>query len=388
MGENRRKCYRYPVSGGSEAVVLRHAGVDRAAKLINLSAEGFRLDMDGESIVDVGDVVLLATSHGFHRVRVVNVARDHETLQLGLQRLEDLPASAVGTLAGEETPSKKRPARARRSTSLAQLAVPVVLGTMLLVAAVMTWRAEADPAEDLASEKAYKTPTSEYVRRRRQLPLNDETAANENQIRRRRSFGENASDGSDGTRSRRTKEATALKSRDKEANESTQPGVRKTTDPASNGGGPSRAAELADARSSQSGEATGPAGSFFDSQADATENIDAALKTANRENKHVLVEFGANECESCNQLHAVFTKDSEIADVFQKAFVLVSVDMESNQKLVARYGNAEPQSAPFLALLDKAGNVLKRRKTNDLGAGSKLDLSKVKAFLQQWSSAS
>jgi hypothetical protein len=38
--------------------------------------------------------------------------------------------------------------------------------------------------------------------------------------------------------------------------------------------------------------------------------------------------------------------------------------------------------------LDKAGNILKRRKIDELGAGSKLDPAKVKEFLQQWSSAS
>jgi hypothetical protein len=75
--------------------VVRHAGVERPARLINLSSDGFRVDMGEESIVEVGDIVLMATSSGFHRVRVVNVACDNGALQLGLQRLQDLPANAV-----------------------------------------------------------------------------------------------------------------------------------------------------------------------------------------------------------------------------------------------------------------------------------------------------
>src|SRR5271170_4618080 len=108
MGEERRKYYRYPVQGGSETVVVRHQGVERPAKLVNLSADGFRLDMDEESIVEVGDIVLMATSSGFHRVRVVNVSRDNGTLQLGLQRLQDLPASAVEKLAERERTPRRR----------------------------------------------------------------------------------------------------------------------------------------------------------------------------------------------------------------------------------------------------------------------------------------
>ena len=38
---------------------------------------------------------------------------------------------------------------------------------------------------------------------------------------------------------------------------------------------------------------------------------------------------------------------------------------------------------PFLTLLDKDGKVLRNQRTNELEDGSKLDLGKVKAFLQQ-----
>ena len=61
--------------------------------------------------------------------------------------------------------------------------------------------------------------------------------------------------------------------------------------------------------------------------------------------------------------------------------MLVLVDIEANQNLVSRYVPDEVR-VPFLALLNKEGKVLKRRRTAELQEGSKLDVGKVKEFLQ------
>ncbi len=91
MGEERRKYYRYPATDGSEAVVVRHHGVERPARLVNLSSDGFRVDLDEESIVEVGDIVLMATSNGFHRVRVVNVSREMARCSLACNGCKTFP---------------------------------------------------------------------------------------------------------------------------------------------------------------------------------------------------------------------------------------------------------------------------------------------------------
>src|ERR1700722_8947800 len=128
MGDERRKYYRYPPAGGSQTAVLRHAGLEREAKLVNLSADGFRLDVtadsdvDANSIVEIGDVVLLATSYGFHQVEVVNLSREDGALRLGLKRLKDLPASAAVSSEEQQAKSGKFGAKKARK-SLAQIGV-------------------------------------------------------------------------------------------------------------------------------------------------------------------------------------------------------------------------------------------------------------------------
>ncbi len=175
MGDERRKYYRYPATTGSDAVVVRHHGIERPARLVNLSSDGFRVDMDQpsiaveeEAIVEVGDIVLMATSNGFHRVRVVNVARGDGMLQLGLQRLQDLPANAVEK--HEEAERRSRPKRPKGGvhSSLAQVLIPAVLGALILGTIVWTWTSEADPVGTVVGRDGFDTPKSDYgVKRRR-----------------------------------------------------------------------------------------------------------------------------------------------------------------------------------------------------------------------------
>jgi Thioredoxin-like len=362
MGEERRKYYRYPATDGSEAVVVRHHGVERPARLVNLSSDGFRVDLDEESIVEVGDIVLMATSNGFHRVRVVNVSRENGALQLGLQRLQDLPASALE----KYTEAERRPRRARGlKDTLSQLAIPIALGVMILGGVVWAWTTEADPVGAVVDDR-FVTPTSNYSARRRRELLDTEETTSSGLRQKRRPVGVVAEGSSDTSQWRpgRSDVATDSRSRSDRAD-----------DPRG----------FADAGP---GESIRPAGAFFDPSADGALSISAALSTAKREHKHVLVEFGANQCDSCSLLNAAFTQDAEISATVKKAFVFVLVDIDSNQKLATRYLQNEMRDrVPFLALLNKEGKVLKRQRTDELGAGSKLDVGKVKEFLQQWSSA-
>ncbi len=369
MGDERRKCYRYPASGGSETVVVRHAGVERSARLLNLSSDGFRLAMDEESIVEVGDIVLMATSNGFHRVKVMNVARDNGTLQLGLQRLQDLPASA---LEADEERSKKGRRGGRKlnlSSPLATVLVPVVLGALILGTVAWTWTTEADPVGTVVGDRDFVTPTTEYGAKRRRQPAGSDVRIVQRE-RVTRGTPDSIAERNPGAlwnpRSR-SSEAGDLAARPSDRSENTL--------------------ELTDAKPSVTGgELFGSGGPVFDPRADAATSISSALMTANRENKRVLVEFGANTCNSCSRLNAYFMQDNEIASAVQKTFVLVLVDMDSNQKLVTRYLESDLRDrAPFLALLNKEGKVVKRRRTDELEAGSKLDVGKVKAFLQDWS---
>src|SRR5689334_940053 len=64
--------------------------------------------------------------------------------------------------------------------------------------------------------------------------------------------------------------------------------------------------------------AEGPAKSarpeIYDETADGAKQIAAALVTAKKENKRVLLQFGANWCGWCHKLHELCASDKTIAD--------------------------------------------------------------------------
>ena len=121
----------------------------------------------------------------------------------------------------------------------------------------------------------------------------------------------------------------------------------------------------------------------FDPKSDGSIQVAAALKRATREHKQVLVEFGTEKCDSCYRLHDLFTTNSELSEAF-KNVVLLSLDFAANQKLVSQFvQTGRPLNAPVLAILDQDGKVLKYETADEIDDGRKLNLAKVKAFLQQ-----
>lgn len=131
---------------------------------------------------------------------------------------------------------------------------------------------------------------------------------------------------------------------------------------------------------------TAPA--IYDEAADAKAQIAAAVAKAGRDNKRVLVMFGANWCGWCHKLHDLFKADSTIAKELLYEYELVTVDVgkfDKNLDVVTAYGaGAKDSGIPYLTILDGAGKVLTNQETGALEAGQSHDAAKVKALLTQW----
>lgn len=120
-------------------------------------------------------------------------------------------------------------------------------------------------------------------------------------------------------------------------------------------------------------------------QANGEELIAAAIKEAERDHKHVLIEWGGNWCGWCYKLHDVFHHDAEVHPIIHEEFVLVLIDSGANKDLMLKYGGADRQySYPHLTVLDQKGNVLTNQETGSLEEGPKHDPKLVSAFLRKW----
>jgi hypothetical protein len=91
-------------------------------------------------------------------------------------------------------------------------------------------------------------------------------------------------------------------------------------------------------------------------------------------------------CGWCYLLHDVVTQNEPLAAIAKNGFVLVLVDIDTNQQLFHQYVPKDAQRGfPHLTVLDADGKVLKNQETDALEDGPKYDLGKVRAFLAHWS---
>jgi thioredoxin-related protein len=133
---------------------------------------------------------------------------------------------------------------------------------------------------------------------------------------------------------------------------------------------------------------------IYDTQADGTQAIETALQAARAGQKHVLLQLGANWCIWCRRLHDTLQKHAGVADLLQRKFVVVPVDVNQrpgkkrNVAVNERYGNPIQHGLPVLLVLDADGQLLTTQETGALENGADgHDPDKIIAFLRRWAPA-
>lgn len=66
---------------------------------------------------------------------------------------------------------------------------------------------------------------------------------------------------------------------------------------------------------------------LYDENADAVRDISRARERARRDNRHVLIMWGENNCEFCVHLHRLYSDDPRIKQLVQTEYELVKVDI-------------------------------------------------------------
>lgn len=126
---------------------------------------------------------------------------------------------------------------------------------------------------------------------------------------------------------------------------------------------------------------------IYDAGLDVKARIAEAVKTAQAENRHILLQFGANWCPWCHRLHDLFQTDPAIRELLAKSFHVIMVDTGGrntpliNQDLVDQY-HVRSLGLPALVVLGPKGEVLCIQSTGVLEKGKAHDPAKVLAFLQ------
>ena len=125
---------------------------------------------------------------------------------------------------------------------------------------------------------------------------------------------------------------------------------------------------------------------IYDESADGAKQTADALSIAAKEQKHVLLMFGANWCGWCHKLHKLFESDPKIAGVLKSGYVLVMIDVNKghNGDVDTKYGNPTRFGLPVIVILDADGKQLTTEDSSKLEEGDHHSPEKVLAFLNEW----
>ena len=132
-----------------------------------------------------------------------------------------------------------------------------------------------------------------------------------------------------------------------------------------------------------------------DDSAQTFAQISDALTVAKKDHKQVLLQFGGHGCTWCHLLETLFKTDQRIAGELEKDFVVVLVDVSSNENngnnkgVRDKYGNPDRDGVPVTVFLDSDGkqllaeNIAFADKEAQKHKIARVDPDKVLAFLKK-----
>jgi hypothetical protein len=126
----------------------------------------------------------------------------------------------------------------------------------------------------------------------------------------------------------------------------------------------------------------------YDPTANAFEQLAAAVATAEREDKLVLLVSGGDWCIWCHHLYAFLERETDLDAALHEVFVVEKVyvgDENRNREFFARL--PEAAGAPHFWVLSSTGEVLASQNTVALEDGDKsYDPAAFAAFIERWRS--
>jgi len=141
--------------------------------------------------------------------------------------------------------------------------------------------------------------------------------------------------------------------------------------------------------SENTAEKQGEAKPLYDENANAEEQIKNAIAEAKKDNKRVLIQWGANWCGWCTILDKHFKTQAPVRKELLYEYVVAHIDVgkfDKNLELAKKYGATfREHGVPFLTVLDAEGKPLANQETGSLEIEGKPlhDPEKVLAFLKK-----
>ena len=126
----------------------------------------------------------------------------------------------------------------------------------------------------------------------------------------------------------------------------------------------------------------------YDPKRDAAQDIQDAIKEAERTDKRILLEVGGEWCSWCHTLDKFFETHPDLLSLRDKNFITVKVnfsEQNENKDVLSRYDPI--RGYPHIFVLERDGKLLHSQNTGVLESGKSYDLERLTVFLTNWSPA-
>lgn len=129
---------------------------------------------------------------------------------------------------------------------------------------------------------------------------------------------------------------------------------------------------------------------IYHPEANAAADLQAAIKKAKAENKHVLLQIGGNWCSWCLKFHNLTTTDAQLDSALRANYVVLKINYsKENQNLPVLQQLEYPQrfGFPVFVVLNGDGKRLHTQNSAYLEEDKGYSKKKILEFLDQWSKA-
>ena len=128
---------------------------------------------------------------------------------------------------------------------------------------------------------------------------------------------------------------------------------------------------------------------LYNPEANAAEDIAAALKKAAAEKKYVLIQGGRNWCGWCIEFARFAKANPKIDSVINAGYVWYHLNWSKeneNKKIFAKYGYPQRFGFPVFIILNEKGERIHTQNSEYFEDGKKsYNPAEVQAFLEMWS---
>ena len=129
---------------------------------------------------------------------------------------------------------------------------------------------------------------------------------------------------------------------------------------------------------------------LYHPEENAASKIDATVKEAKKENKHVFIQVGGNWCIWCARFNDLVTSDKTIDSLVSADYVVYHLNYSpenKNENILARYGYPQRFGFPVFLVLDGEGKLLHIQNSEYLEEGKGYNKGRVIDFFKAWNTS-